>query len=99
MLERPPKRTGFGRDSKKHVELCVEPSQTFQNLALFSVDMYFRANVTMSFKKLKVISQNCFTPFSNIAVTVSFGTKRISEDVNTKGREGEKTWLSLRVKT
>ena len=48
---------------------------------------------------IKVISQNCFPPFSNIAVTVSFGTKRISEDVNTKGREGEKTWLPLRVET
>ena len=40
------KRTGFGRDGEKHVEPCLDASQSFLNLALFSVDMYFRANVT-----------------------------------------------------
>ena len=28
------------------VELCLDASQSFHNLALFSVDIYFRANVT-----------------------------------------------------
>ena len=28
-----------------HVELCLNASQSFYNLALISVDMYFRANV------------------------------------------------------
>ena len=29
-----------------HVELCLDTSQLFYNLAVFSIDMYFRANVT-----------------------------------------------------
>ena len=40
------KRTGLGRDGEKHVELCLDASQSFQNLASFFVDMHFRANVT-----------------------------------------------------
>ena len=39
-------RTGSDRDGEKHVELCLDASQSFYSLALFSVDMYFRANVT-----------------------------------------------------
>ena len=39
-------RTGFGRDGEKHVELCLDAGQSFYSLALFSVDMYFRENVT-----------------------------------------------------
>ena len=35
--------------SIKLVELCLDVGQSFENLALFSVDMYFRANVTISF--------------------------------------------------
>ena len=40
------KRTGFGRDGEKHVELCLNVGQSFYSLAFFSVDRYFRANVT-----------------------------------------------------
>ena len=29
-----------------HVELCLDASQSFHNLAFISVDIYFRANVT-----------------------------------------------------
>ena len=47
-LRKTTKRTGFGRDGEKHVELCLDASQSFWNLALFSVDMYFRANVKLS---------------------------------------------------
>ena len=47
MLERPPKKTGFDRDGEKHVEQCLDASQSFSDLALFFVDMYFRANVTL----------------------------------------------------
>ena len=39
-------RTGFGRDGEKHAELCLDAGQSFYSLALFSVDTYFRANVT-----------------------------------------------------
>ena len=45
MLERPPK-DGFGRDCEKHVELSLDAGQSFYSLALFSVDMHFRVNVT-----------------------------------------------------
>ena len=44
--EKTTKRTGFGRDGEKHVELCLDAGQLYYNLALFSVDMYLRANVT-----------------------------------------------------
>ena len=40
------KRTGFGRDGEKHVEPNLDAGQSFYSLVLFSVDMYFRANVT-----------------------------------------------------
>ena len=43
------KRTGFVRDGEKHLELCLDASQSFENLALFSVDLYFRANYTQMF--------------------------------------------------
>ena len=42
MLERPPKEL-----AKEHVELCLDADWSFYGLALFSVDMYFRANVTL----------------------------------------------------
>ena len=45
MLERPPKNW-LGRDGEKHVELCLDAGQSVYSLALISVDMYFRANVT-----------------------------------------------------
>ena len=31
------------------MKLCLDASQSFHNLALFSVGMYFRANVTYIF--------------------------------------------------
>ena len=31
-----------------HVELCLDAGQSFDSLDLFSVDMYFRANVTQT---------------------------------------------------
>ena len=31
---------------EKHLELCLDASQSFRNLALFSVCVFFRANVT-----------------------------------------------------
>ena len=40
------KRTGFKRDGEKHVELSLDAGQSFYSLGLFSVDMYFRTNVT-----------------------------------------------------
>ena len=40
------KRTGYGRNGEKHVELCLDASQSFLNLALFSVEMCFRTNFT-----------------------------------------------------
>ena len=47
MLERQRKELALAeRDGEKHVELCLDASHSFQNLALFSVDIYFRANVT-----------------------------------------------------
>ena len=46
MLERPPKELALTRDDEKHVELSLDAGQSFYSLALFSVDMYFRANVT-----------------------------------------------------
>ena len=36
----------LGRDGEKHVELCLDVGQSSENPALFSVNMYFRANVT-----------------------------------------------------
>ena len=39
------------RDGEKHVELCLDAGQAFYSLALFSVDMYFRANVTLFHEK------------------------------------------------
>ena len=37
MLKRTTHRTGFGRDGEKHVKLCLDASQSFYNLALFSL--------------------------------------------------------------
>ena len=37
------------RDGEKHVELCLDVGQSSENPAVFSVDMYFRANVTYMF--------------------------------------------------
>ena len=54
--EKTTKRTGFGRDGEKHVELCLDAGQLYYNLALFSVDMYLRANVTYS-NKIVVIDR------------------------------------------
>ena len=47
------KRTGFGRDGEKQVELCLGAGQSFYNLALFSVDMYFRENITLNKSKFR----------------------------------------------
>ena len=44
-VEKTTKRTGFGRDGEKHVELCLDAGQSFYSLALFPVNKYFRANV------------------------------------------------------
>ena len=46
MLERPPKKLDLTETVKSIKEQCLDASQSFSNLALFSVDMYFRANVT-----------------------------------------------------
>ena len=70
------KRTGFGRDGEKHVELCIDAGQLFYKLALFSVDMYFGANVTYS--------NNVVVTDSDFIVTDNTSAIAITADVSFK---------------
>ena len=64
------KRTGFGRDGEKHVELCLDAGQSSHSLALFSVDMYFQANVTAIRPTNKILEGQKLLSFVDFEVQV-----------------------------
>ena len=47
MLERPPKEMALVETVKSMLSSCLYVGQSSSDLALFSVDMYFRANITI----------------------------------------------------
>ena len=67
------KRTGFGRDGEKHVELCLDAVQSFKSLALFSVDMFFGRMLHLEPVVVGPIFLNLICDFKWATVTVLIG--------------------------
>ena len=70
MLEKTTEKYWLGRDGEKHIKLCLDVSQSSEDLALFSVDMYLPGECYISFSFFFQngrfdVSQKCDVIFRN----------------------------------